>query len=179
MDRRGFLAGSAAAAPWLLAGRTGSGMDERTSGGEAGTITLFLAGDVMLGRGIDQVMPHPSDPRLHEPAVGDARTYVRLAERKNGRIPRRVDPGYVWGDALDALAMTGPYARIINLETSITRSDDAWPKGINYRMNPANVPVLEAAGIDVCVLANNHVLDWGRTGLLETLGTLARAGIET
>jgi hypothetical protein len=30
-------------------------------------ITLFLCGDVMTGRAIDQVLPHPGDPRLHEP----------------------------------------------------------------------------------------------------------------
>jgi len=30
-----------------------------------------------------------------------------------------------------------------------------------------------------CVLANNHVLDWGRAGLSETLTTLAHLGIKT
>jgi poly-gamma-glutamate synthesis protein (capsule biosynthesis protein) len=44
-------------------------------------------------------------------------------------------------------------------------------------MSPANVGVLAAAGIGCCVLANNHVLDWGHPGLLETLDTLGRAGI--
>jgi poly-gamma-glutamate capsule biosynthesis protein CapA/YwtB (metallophosphatase superfamily) len=29
------------------------------------SITLFLCGDVMLGRGIDQILPRPGDPRLH------------------------------------------------------------------------------------------------------------------
>src|ERR1700682_4474625 len=33
---------------------------------QADSIRLFLCGDVMTGRGIDQVLPHPSDPRLHE-----------------------------------------------------------------------------------------------------------------
>jgi poly-gamma-glutamate synthesis protein (capsule biosynthesis protein) len=61
----------------------------------------------------------------------------------------------------------------------LTRVDDPWPKGINYRMNPVNVPCLTAAGIDCCVLANNHVLDWGRDGLLETLQVLELAGPKT
>ena len=30
------------------------------------TLKLLLAGDVMTGRGIDQVLPHPGDPRLYE-----------------------------------------------------------------------------------------------------------------
>ncbi len=46
-------------------------------------------------------------------------------------------------------------------------------------MNPANVACLAAAGIDCCVLANNHVLDWGLPGLLETLAELRGAGIAT
>src|SRR3546814_14031362 len=44
-------------------------------------------------------------------------------------------------------------------------------------MCPGNVPCLTAAAIDCCVLANNHVLDWGISGLLETLDTLDAAGI--
>ena len=69
--------------------------------------------------------------------------------------------------ALDEFTHMRPDARIINLETSITRSEDYAPKGINYRMSPENADCLRAAGIDCCVLANNHVLDWGRRGLLE------------
>lgn len=144
-----------------------------------GPITLCLAGDVMLGRGIDQVMPQPSEPMLHEPAVHDARTYVKLAELESGPIPRPVPPAYVWGDALAVMAATRPDLRIVNLETAITTSDDWQPKGINYRMHPANIAVLTAAGIDVALLANNHVLDWGRAGLLETLRRLEEVGIAT
>ena len=36
-------------------------------------IRFFLCGEVMTGRGIDQVLSHPSDPALHEPCIGDAR----------------------------------------------------------------------------------------------------------
>jgi poly-gamma-glutamate synthesis protein (capsule biosynthesis protein) len=46
-------------------------------------------------------------------------------------------------------------------------------------MHPRNVRVLTVAGVDCCVLANNHVLDWGQAGLLETLDTLHAAGIAT
>jgi poly-gamma-glutamate capsule biosynthesis protein CapA/YwtB (metallophosphatase superfamily) len=142
-------------------------------------ITLFLCGDVMLGRGIDQILPHPGDPRLYEPAVSLATTYVELAERANGPIPRAVDFRYVWGDALDALSALQPHVRVVNLETSITRSTNALPKGINYKMNPDNAACLAAAGIDCCVLANNHVLDWGCAGLLETLETIERLGVKS
>ncbi len=146
----------------------------------AGSATLFLCGDVMAGRGVDQVMGHPSDPLLHESWVEDARDYVALAEAAYGPIPRQVGPSYPWGDALAELLRMAPVARVINLETSVTRSDDYWRgKGINYRMHPENVGCLAAARIDVCTLANNHVLDYGYPGLEETVETLRAAGFAT
>lgn len=144
------------------------------------TVTLFLCGDVMTGRGIDQILPHPSDPRLFEPYMQSALGYVELAEEVSGPLAKPVDLAYVWGDALAELDRVRPDARIINLETAVTSCDDAWPgKGINYRMHPANAPCLAAAKIDCCVLANNHVLDWGVRGLEETLDTLHAAGVRT
>ena len=41
----------------------------RQPASEEGLVTLFLSGDVMTGRGIDQVLPHPCLPRLHESYV--------------------------------------------------------------------------------------------------------------
>jgi poly-gamma-glutamate synthesis protein (capsule biosynthesis protein) len=141
-------------------------------------ITLFLCGDVMTGRGIDQILAHPSDPVIHEGYMKDARGYVEIAERVNGPIPHSVDPAYLWGDALDELKRVAPDLRIINLETSITKSDDFWKgKEVHYRMHPENIDCITAAGIDVCSLANNHVLDWGYPGLKETLKTLKKAKI--
>lgn len=142
------------------------------------SLRLFLAGDVMTGRGVDQILPHPSDPALFEPFVQDARDYVQLAERRNGKIPDDVSFDYVWGDAPGILERAGVDGRIVNLETAVTDHDEPWPrKGINYRMHPANAPVLGALGLDACSLANNHVLDWLQPGLTETLATLDRAGI--
>ena len=138
-------------------------------------LTLFLSGDVMLGRGLDQILPHSNDPVLYESYVKDARHYVELAERVNGLIDHPVTYDYPWGFAMEAMSEAD--ARIINLETSITKNQAYEDKGINYRMHPDNIPCLTAARIDCCVLANNHVLDWGRAGLLETLETLEEAGI--
>ncbi len=141
---------------------------------------LFLCGDVMTGRGVDQALGRPGSPQLHEPFVLDAREYLRLAERASGPLPRPVDDAWVWGDALTVLAAEAVDVRLINLETAITARGRAWPgKGIHYRMHPANVGVLAAAGVDACTLANNHVLDWGHVGLTDTLATLAEAGIAT
>ncbi|WP_339628685.1 CapA family protein [uncultured Maribacter sp.] len=138
-------------------------------------ITLCFSGDVMTGRGVDQILPHPSSPVLYESYVKDARHYVELAEKVNGPIPRPVTYDYPWGDTLKH--MKDADVRIINLETSITYSEAYVDKGINYRMHPKNIPCLTEADIDCCVLANNHVMDWGTAGLLETLETLKMVGI--
>ena len=95
---------------------------------------LFLCGDVMTGRGIDQILPSPCDPALDEPWVKSALDYVAPAELERER----------------------PDARIVNLETAVTTSAERAEKGINYRMSPANAACLAAARIDCCVLANNR-----------------------
>ncbi|HCA88678.1 MAG TPA: hypothetical protein DEQ61_26380 [Streptomyces sp.] len=134
----------------------------------------------MLGRGVDQILPHPGDPALREAWVRDARSYVELAEAANGPVPRPAGFSWPWGDALRTLEEAAPDAVVVNLETSVTRSDDFAPgKAVHYRMNPENLPCLTAGRPDVCVLANNHVLDFGHRGLRETLGTLADAGLRT
>jgi poly-gamma-glutamate capsule biosynthesis protein CapA/YwtB (metallophosphatase superfamily) len=134
----------------------------------------------MIGRGIDQVLPHPSDPRLHEAYMKSARGYVELAIQANGPIPAPVDFAYIWGDALDVFTRVAPDVRVINLETAVTTSGAYWPgKTIHYRVHPANLPCLAAARIDCCVLSNNHVLDWGYAGLVETLDALRKLPVHT
>jgi poly-gamma-glutamate synthesis protein (capsule biosynthesis protein) len=143
-------------------------------------VTLFLCGDVMTGRGVDQVLPYPSSPEIFESYLDDARSYVDLAEKANGPITKPVPFSYIWGDALTVFERVSPDLRIINLETSITTSNRYWRgKGINYRMHPRNIECLSAAGIDGCALANNHILDWGYQGLTETLATLQQANMKT
>src|SRR3982074_2622121 len=54
-----------------------------------GLVTLFLCGDLMPGWGVDQIVPHPGNPRLREVSAGDTRRYAELAEAVHGRIPTR------------------------------------------------------------------------------------------
>ena len=142
-------------------------------------VSLFMCGDVMTGRGIDQVLPHPGNPTLHEPYMESAEGYVELAVRANGPIPRPVNFSYIWGEALQELERVAPDLRMVNLETSITKSDEYWRgKEVLYRMNPENIFCLTAANIDYVALANNHVLDWGYSGLKETLEILRKVKIK-
>lgn len=139
---------------------------------------IFLTGDVMTGRAIDQLLPHPGDPTLRESVVTDARTYIRLAEEASGPIPSPFDYAWPWGEALDIVEQFAPDVRLLNLETSITADGDFAPgKAVHYRMHPDNIGCLTAIRPDVCALANNHILDFGYQGLTDTLRTLDDAGI--
>jgi poly-gamma-glutamate synthesis protein (capsule biosynthesis protein) len=140
------------------------------------SLNLFLCGDVMTGRGIDQILPNPNDPLIYEGYLKNAKDYVKLAEKASGPIEQPVDFDYIWGYAIGAMKEAD--IRLINLETSITKSGDYVNKGINYRMHPKNIACLTMANIDCCALANNHILDWGQKGLLETLETLVSAEIK-
>jgi poly-gamma-glutamate capsule biosynthesis protein CapA/YwtB (metallophosphatase superfamily) len=92
-----------------------------------GLVTLFACGDVMPGRGIDQILPHPGDPELREDYASDTNAYVRLAEHVNGPVPRPTGYSWPWGDALPVIQHAAPDIRILNLETSVTRSTDFAP----------------------------------------------------
>jgi poly-gamma-glutamate capsule biosynthesis protein CapA/YwtB (metallophosphatase superfamily) len=143
-------------------------------------VGVVLAGDVMAGRGVDQILPHPGSPKLHEAYVKDARRYVDLAERVNGAIPAPVAPTWPWGDVLDVPQPAEVSWRVMNLETAVTRSDDwAQGKAVQYRMNPDNVEFLHLDPSAVWTLANNHLLDFGVRGLEETVRVLHDAGLTT
>ncbi|HJU83435.1 MAG TPA: CapA family protein [Holophagaceae bacterium] len=150
------------------------------TGSPPGSITLALTGDVMTGRGIDQILAHPVDPAIPESYVRDAREYVALAEQLHGPVPRGAPSAYPWGEALAALDAAHPEARIMNLETAVSAGGKPWPdKEVHYRMNTANVDCLAAAKPDVCVLANNHAMDYGIKGLKDTLAALGGANLRT
>ena len=77
-------------------------------------ITIFMCGDVMTGRGVDQLLPYPSDPKIHESYMKSAIGYVEIAERVNGPIQKPVDFSYIWGDAIEELERLTPDMRMIN-----------------------------------------------------------------
>ncbi len=100
----------------------GYAVQSRSSPAEA-AIQIFLCGDVMLGRGIDQVLPPLCGPELYESYAGLALDYVRLAEHGTDRSPP-VDLPYIWEQRFEEFDCRQPDARIINLETSIMHSSD-------------------------------------------------------
>lgn len=109
------------------------------------TLSLALAGDVMIGRLVNEA----------------------IAQKGYG---------YVWGDTLPLLQQHDLV--MINLETTLTTHDQAVPKVFNFKSDPAHIAVLKEANVHVVSLANNHSLDFGEQGLIDTLNALDSAGIK-
>ena len=57
----------------------------------------------------------------------------------------------------------------VNLETAVTKRGKAQNKQFTFRSRPETVKGLVNAGIDGVSLANNHTMDYGTTGLLDTI----------
>lgn len=67
---------------------------------------------------------------------------------------------------------------MINNEFSYTTRGAALEgKAYTFRGDPSRVNLLEKLGVDVVGVANNHVFDYGETGLLDTLDTLKKANV--
>jgi hypothetical protein len=82
---------------------------------------------------------------------------------------------YPYKDVKDFLQQ--PDITIGNLETPVTDRGEIVKKQYNYRSPPLALPALKKAGIDLVNLANNHVLDYGTEGLLDTMAHLDKSGI--
>ncbi|WP_226480870.1 CapA family protein [Natrinema amylolyticum] len=111
-------------------------------------LRIGFTGDVMLGRLVD--------------------------DRQRGRS---VDA--VWGTVLERLrALDG---LVINLECVLSTRGREWQRThrpFHFRADPDwAIPALEEAGVDVCALANNHVLDYEEVALRDTIAALDDAGI--
>jgi poly-gamma-glutamate capsule biosynthesis protein CapA/YwtB (metallophosphatase superfamily) len=90
-----------------------------------------------------------------------------------GRTARLLsDPPSAFGPIM-AVLRSADFAAV-NLETSITGRGTPQPKTYHFRAPPAAFTALRDAGIDLVTMANNHVLDYGRMGLADTLAA-ARA----
>src|SRR5256712_13134572 len=85
-------------------------------------------------------------------------------------------PGYVWGNTLPVWRQMD--LRMVNLECVIATAGEPWvPKTFHFRAGPRAIDVLEAAGIHLVSLANNHVLDFGGEALRECLARLRQSPI--
>jgi poly-gamma-glutamate capsule biosynthesis protein CapA/YwtB (metallophosphatase superfamily) len=108
---------------------------------------LALAGDVMLGRGVNETVEaaHADKP------WGDVLPLLLEADVRMVNLECAI--------------------------TQHNRPWSRTAKVFHFRADPKAVQVLKAAHIDAVSLANNHVLDFEERGLLDTLHHLSKAGI--
>jgi poly-gamma-glutamate capsule biosynthesis protein CapA/YwtB (metallophosphatase superfamily) len=112
------------------------------------SITVALAGDTMLGRSV--------------------------AERLRSARPEELFAA----EAIEAVGEADLF--VLNRECCIAEGGSPWPdpeKPFFFRAPPVAAELLAALGVDCATLANNHVLDFGREALLETIHLLRRAGV--
>lgn len=76
--------------------------------------------------------------------------------------------------------LQGADVLVVNNEFPFTeRGTPTEGKTYTFRADRDAVSYLQDMGVDVAVLANNHIYDFGEAGLLDTLDTLSKAGIPT
>ena len=69
---------------------------------------------------------------------------------------------------------------IVNLEGPLTGvTTPGKHGGFIFKGDPSYAGILSGSGVELCNLANNHSLDYGKAGLKETIATLQQNGIGT
>jgi len=114
-------------------------------------------------------------PAGHEPvclvAVGD----IMLSRGVAAASERHGDWGHPLAKVKDILR-EGDLV-FGNLENPVTPGRKISLPEMVLRAGPGTVPALKDAGFNLLSLANNHAMDFGRRGLLDTLQYLDQAGI--
>jgi poly-gamma-glutamate capsule biosynthesis protein CapA/YwtB (metallophosphatase superfamily) len=110
------------------------------------------------------------EPPLSLIAVGD----IMLGGRTRRRI-REYGRDYPFSAVLPIL-QRAPIV-LANLEGPLAQKAQKQNRNFSYRVKPKAATSVLRAGINVVTLANNHLVDCGREGVLETLEALAAAGV--
>lgn len=93
-----------------------------------------------------------------------------------GRTLRLLDaPDTVFGEV--ASVLRGADLAVVNLETAVTARGAPQPKKYLFRAPASAYAALRGAGVDAASIANNHTLDYGHVGLLDTLHSARAAGM--
>lgn len=87
--------------------------------------------------------------------------------------------GYEYSFAPTVDLVRGADLTVVNLEAPVTERQRSFPlyKRYVYKIAPAAMGAIRWAGVDAVTLANNHVLDYGRPGLLDTLRHLRKSRV--
>lgn len=123
--------------------------------------------------------PAPAAPATPAAAAGDSVTIAAVGDVSLARqvVDRMEAQGAGYPYALIAPLMDADIG-FANLEGALTDRGEPWPKGYNFRTPPRFAAGLIGGGFNVVTIANNHSMDYGATGLLDTVGALDAAGVQ-
>ncbi len=114
----------------------------------------------------------PAQPTYHLLFTGD----IMLDRLVKKQIQKQQDPLYPF--LLIASTTQAADLTISNLEGPVTDRGTRSGSIYSFHFEPAGtINALQFAGFDVVASANNHIFDYGRVGILDTLTHLRDAGI--
>ncbi len=105
-------------------------------------------------------------------AVGDVCFGIDVA-------PVLASRGFAYPWAAEKQTLSQADLTIANLESCLTTRGEPNPSQTSFhqRGDPAAVNAMREAGVDLVVLANDHIMDYGEQGLADTIAALDRVGI--
>ncbi|MCR4762829.1 MAG: CapA family protein [Lachnospiraceae bacterium] len=129
----------------------------------------------------EEVNPE-TKPESAAPAGGKATRLVftgdvELSESVQSKYDRDGIAGVV-SDRIHGILRDADFTMINNEFCFSLRGEKNMEKQFTFRVNPSYVGLFTELGVDVAGLANNHVMDYGKTALLDTITTLTDAGID-
>jgi poly-gamma-glutamate synthesis protein (capsule biosynthesis protein) len=118
------------------------------------------------------------EPPIATPAPADSITISAVGDISLARqvVERMQADGADYPYALVAPLTDGDIG-FANLEGALTDRGEPWPKGYNFRTPPIFASGLGRARIGVVTLANNHTMDFGVIGLIDTVEALDANGV--
>jgi hypothetical protein len=126
--------------------------------------------DLLSGTDLEEQIANLHEPPPSVIAVGD----IMLGGRAKKAVAE-FGPDYPFDGVLPLLKT----ASIVlgNLEGPFAEKSRRLQRNFSYRVNVSLASSLSRAGINVVTLANNHLMDCGRSGVLETLDALSNANV--
>lgn len=148
-------------------------------GGTATSLTPGRDADVEAAPGASTSTPADRSEGTDASAVPDARpitiAFVGDINAERSLATRlQASPDEFVGPFADLLL--GADLAVGNLEAAIATGGAPAPKEFTFRAPPDILDALEAGGLDVVSLANNHGVDFGTGGLAETLAAKSARG---
>ncbi len=118
------------------------------------------------------------EPQKSQPETSNITIFLTGDVMFDFAVDPLIDSGVdVFGD-LTPLFKTADIV-VINLEDPLTNSTNNLKTVVPVKADPKDVQVLKNDNINVACLANNHIMDYGESGLNDTLNTLKSYNITT